>query len=224
MAKAYKKQIQDLTFNRGDERELNWTLPGNISTEKVYFTVKPDRVLSSSRYVEKKNTLAGGSDTEILVTSDGSKSSVTVFMLEADTYDLSDLSLVYDLWVEAITPSFTSATYVDGDFTLLADVRTPFDGFAVPSTATRFLQLDADDFTSGSLFQVSTDGGGDNTFIELTVNNLVTQLGLIDDTVRRVYGLKQGTLASPPSGLSANELWEDTTDSSTAPILRIHKI
>lgn len=45
-----------------------------------------------------------------------------------------------------------------------------------------------------------------------------------DETDHRVrfVGIKSGTLASPPAGLLTDEAWEDTTDSTTDPILRIH--
>ena len=42
-------------------------------------------------------------------------------------------------------------------------------------------------------------------------------------SVLRLGGLKSGTLASPPTGLVTNELWEDTTDSATHPAIRISK-
>ena len=45
----------------------------------------------------------------------------------------------------------------------------------------------------------------------------------IPDPAFTVQGMKTGTLANPPATLVANEIWADTTDSTTNPILRIHQ-
>ena len=230
MAKVYKKQIQDLTVNRGDAAEIKFTLPGDLTAENIYFTVKPDRELSSDRYVEKKNDIAGGSTSEILATVSGTKTVLTVFLAIEDTQDLTDLTLVYDVWVEFVSnPTTSSFTYVDGSFALLGDVRTPFDGFATPETAIRFQQLDAEDYPVNSLFQISKDGGGVSSFIAIELADVLDQLGLVNSVIPnnaiwKHTGLKSGTLASPPSGLVVNEVWEDTTDSATQVALRLSKI
>lgn len=42
----------------------------------------------------------------------------------------------------------------------------------------------------------------------------------INNSGQLLTGLKSGTLASPPSGLAIDEIWEDTTNSATHPIIR----
>ncbi len=62
------------------------------------------------------------------------------------------------------------------------------------------------------------------------VRGLVIQNGLTETAITilsgdgvTIGGLKSGTLASAPSGLVVDELWEDTTDSATHPIIRMSK-
>ena len=50
----------------------------------------------------------------------------------------------------------------------------------------------------------------------LEINNTGNDFGL------RVHNLPSGTLASPPAGLTSGDMWKDTTDSVTDPIVRIH--
>lgn len=241
MAKAYKKRVQKVTVNRGDAVELNFTLPGDVTAEKIYFTVKPDRELTSARFIDKANLIGGGSDSQILATTKGNNTEITVFIVPEDTQDLSNgttgvtkvsddyLSLQYDVCTQTTgDPDGTLRSLVDGEFQILGDVRSPFDGFETPNEVTRFQQIDASDYNPFDMLQVTQDGEGNKSFIQLTVSELLTQLGLVNTAellaIWRHTGLKSGTLIAPPPGLSVNEVWEDTTDSANQPILRISKI
>jgi len=116
----------NITMYRGDNRTERVTVKDGdgvalpITGAKVWFTVKEDLDDADSAAVfQRKNTAAGGSDTEILIT-DGVNGVVEIYIVPANTSSLENGKFEFDVQVQLATGK--THTVTRGDFILLADV------------------------------------------------------------------------------------------------------
>ena len=168
----------DFTIKRGDPKELIFYCPGNLSTYKIIFVVKANKVLTSNRLIQKKNTAAGGSGSELIAEVSGNETKITVKLEAADTQDFTALKYDYDITAQPADDSTDPETIEGGIINIDQDVQTPYDGFDLPVSATRFLQVDASNGLVGDLIQITTDDNGDRVFSFITIEELKTQLGI----------------------------------------------
>lgn len=100
---------------RRDTTPVIWYIPLDLTTKKVYLTVKDSLETSDgTRIMDKANALGGGSDSTILVEYENSTGKITWYPLEADTATMYGTKY-YDI------------TYTDSD-------NTNFK-YAVPTSA-----------------------------------------------------------------------------------------
>ena len=119
-----------IVYHRGDEEEIKFNFPGDVSAHSLKFVVKKDRELTSSRLVE----IDSSNTSKFNLTYDSSKGVTKIIITPApeDTQDLTD-DYVYDIY------DYTALkTLIDGVLYIQADVQTPFDGMALPGSAERF--------------------------------------------------------------------------------------
>lgn len=70
-------------------------------------------------------------------------------------------------------------------------------------------------------FSLTGGGGGEAYDQSLNTANNVQFASLETDALEVGGELPTGTLANPPSGLLSGDVWSDTTDSNTYPVIRV---
>ena len=166
---------KNITIHRGDYSELKFKIFGDYTSKKLYFTVKADKTITSERIIDLSNSAAGGSDAEISASYDNTYTTVIVKLNDINTYNLDSKQYYYDLTENDGTKE---TTLFDGDFNLDFDVRTVFDGFAMPATEARFQQVDATAMQENELMQVAVDARGNKYMKGITITELKTLLGI----------------------------------------------
>lgn len=122
-----------LTQKRGDSASLKIILDSDYSSHTLSFVVKESTDLTADRLIEKLTA-------SMIITydTDADKSIILIPIEPEDTADLEAKEYLWDLLSVA-----EDKTIAGGAFSLIADVQTPFDGFALPESAVRFQQVDA---------------------------------------------------------------------------------
>lgn len=168
-----------LTIQRGDKVSKELLIPGDITTRKLSFGVKADLEIDSDRLIQKRNTLYGGSDDELTANYDSvkGKTTVTIFFDKEDTADFTNDYYYYDLISQDADDSDDEITVAKDLIKIDKDVQTPFDGTNLPSSATRYVNLDASEAEAGDLIQCQLVDGV-KTFVLITIEDLKTQLGI----------------------------------------------
>src|SRR3990167_602531 len=115
---------------RGDNETVIWTVSGDISARKIIFVAKTNRLLTTSRTIERKNTAAGGGDTQLTVAYSAVTlfSTITVLLQPSITSQLLAKDFWYDITSEDASDSDDHETILQGKFTLIGDVQSPYDG------------------------------------------------------------------------------------------------
>lgn len=166
----------DLCVRRGDKKDLVFTIP-NVNlltgTPKIYFTAKENKSLTSARYIDKSNQVAG----EMTVSFNSPDTEITIHLVPEDTQDLQVNSLVCDLQVDSLLDAENIVTYADGTLAIEFDVRTEFDNYDLPDVPVTFQQIDASDFKADEMLIVGLVEG-QRTMIPITIADLKTKLGI----------------------------------------------
>jgi len=136
-----QKKTQDVTLYRGDKTTLTFSVKGDLTGLKLYFTVKQARVDSLLRKIERRNLLAGGDSAQIYAAYTSPNTTLFVTIRKIDTWDLPSGKYVYD--VESVNPadSMDMQTYLTGNFNIKSDVRTPWDGTNLPDSGRTWFVL-----------------------------------------------------------------------------------
>jgi len=178
---AEGQQYKNITMYRGSYKQFTFLKKGDLSTYSIYFTVKPNRTLTSVRYIDLANSVAGGSDSEIFTTFDGTYTTIIVTIADTSTANLTETQLDYDLVAEIggkETPLFT------GVLSLIFDVRSPFDGITNASDLNYFIAILAKNLTAGYYVKVDTTASGSYIFTSAPSVPDVSNWGNIIDTVK----------------------------------------
>lgn len=126
---------------RGDPREEIIYISGNYSAHRLVFVTKADKVLTSDRLIEKKNTAAGGNDNQLTAVYANGKTKVTVKLLKTDTQDFSQDTYYYDLTAQIADQSTDPVTLAYGELQLIEDVQTDYDGTNLPADGQRYIPV-----------------------------------------------------------------------------------
>lgn len=159
-----------------DEDRLEIRVPGDWTSYKCSWAVKLDKEISSDRLIEKNNTLAGGSNDELELQLEGNETVFKISLLNEDSSDFQNPKYFHDLIFVDPNNNAKSKTLAKGEFKVEFDVQTPFDGFATPANAVRFLQVDASSAEIGDLLQVSLSSEGEKVVGIVTLAELKRQL------------------------------------------------
>ncbi len=94
-----------ITLFSGDDRTISLSVnksnvsPQSVAGAKIWLTAKSDvAVADSGALLQKRNTAAGGSDSEILVT-DAANGQIQIFLVPADTESAAAAIYAYDVQV-----------------------------------------------------------------------------------------------------------------------------
>lgn len=143
---------KDFNALRGDSKTLSFSYAGDITAQSLSFVVKADKGLTSSRLIQKLNSVAGGSVSEIKTTydDDAQSTEIEVYLEAEDTQDLTNKILVYDLLLGSANTIYMGNLYLEGD------VQTPYDGTNLPtSNAVRYMPIYAADVADGQYIMKS---------------------------------------------------------------------
>ena len=168
----YKKNYEIL---RGDPANLICYVPGDVTTQKLIFVVKASKDLTGDRLIEKKNTAAGGSDDEIIITYANGKTKITVKLLKEDTQDFIETTYYHDTTSQPIGNATDPVTVSGGTLTIDKDVQSPFDGTNLPAAAERLVPILASQLTAGKLLKVGTNDYTNSTNTDAEVADAVTK-------------------------------------------------
>lgn len=157
-------KTQNLTVIRGDQQKINFVIYEDLTASLLSFVVKENKEFTSDRLIEKKSPQG----ISIIVSAD--VTTITVTLEPADTQDLTGRYYVYDIVQDDYT------TLVSGTITLIGDVQTPFDGFATPETAKRFITIDVEDSEIGDIIQTQFNSLGNKKFTFISLTELKSQL------------------------------------------------
>jgi hypothetical protein len=129
--------LKDFNVYRGDTKTLTFQVSGDVTASALSFVVKADKVITSSRLIQKLNTVAGGSNSEILASYDSEAlvTTISVYIEKIDTQDLTKKFYYYDLLVG------TSSTSHYGTLYLEQDVQTDYDGTDLPADGKRYIPV-----------------------------------------------------------------------------------
>ena len=170
---------KELSWYRGDKTDFSFVVTGDHTARKLRFVVKADKTITGDRLIEKKNTLFGGSDAELeaAYSSTTGKTTITVHILEDDNSDFANSKYYFDIVSISNTDPDDTETIVKGTINNNFDVQTDYDGTNLPSSATRYVNLDASEAEVGDMVQCQLVGGV-KTFVLITIADLKTQLGI----------------------------------------------
>jgi hypothetical protein len=133
-----EKNIEIVRFNKGSITFVK-TVDEDPTANKFTFVVKPDKGLTSSRVIEKKNTAAGGGDDELLVTYSDGTLTIKMFYLKEDTEGLTASNYYYDILEEIPDDLNSGTTHFMGTCTIIPTVQSPYDGTDLPEDAVRYV-------------------------------------------------------------------------------------
>lgn len=112
---AFAQVRQDRTIIRGNVTSIKVKYPADITADSLFLQVRSSSSYTSTKYIEKKNTVAGGSDAQILASYTYPYTTVTIYFSTANTSGLSIANYYYDLR-KSVSPD--SAVLVYGTFTV----------------------------------------------------------------------------------------------------------
>jgi hypothetical protein len=129
---------------------------GNYTGRTNYVTIKKDKVITGDRLVEKSSS---ADQVTAVYNSSRNETTFSFNYLPEDTGDLNEDQYVYD--ISSINPEDPSdiKTPKWGYLKLLGDVRNALNGFALPTGAKRFQQVDASNAGNLELNIVKTVNG-----------------------------------------------------------------
>ncbi len=160
LASALSAQTSiNVTLLRGDSKTLTYVTNGDYSSDAVHFTVKKDINLTSSRVIDRIASSA----------YDGTKTTFTIALVKMDTWGLTPGNYVYDIEADSPTDTTFSRTLFRGIFTIVGDVRTPYDNTNLTlNSAVRYIPYLPDNFVNNDIIQMR-----DGSFIGVQPKSLV---------------------------------------------------
>jgi hypothetical protein len=132
MSQTYPIVI-DIDAYRGDTKEFSETdffggfkVDKDVTTRKINFGVKLTPS-DSDRIIDKKNTVDGGSDSEVELTLSNSVTTIVPKILPSDTQGETTTYCVYEIISVDASDATDKETLFKGNFKLLGDVLRPND-------------------------------------------------------------------------------------------------
>lgn len=128
----------DLYLVRGDAKEFEFSFYGDVTADELLFVVKASDSISDLRLIQKKNTVAGGSQDEIVTTYKKPFTKIKVKFIPIDTEDLLRNRYYFDLTRTNPADSTDHTHLFIGYLNMQPTISTPGDGSNVPLDGTRF--------------------------------------------------------------------------------------
>ena len=117
---SYGQTYRDLDIYKGDSHVLSFEAPTDVSSDSLMFVVKADRLDATARQITRRNTTAGGSDSEIQVIY-SAESTILVKLTQINTEGLTPATYVYDLTIDSTTTLFTGYLIIRDEVSGSAD-------------------------------------------------------------------------------------------------------
>jgi N-methylhydantoinase B/oxoprolinase/acetone carboxylase alpha subunit len=170
----------DLKFIRGTKQKFILYVPGDVTARKLRFVVKEDKELTTDRLIEKNNTLNGGSDAELKATyiAGQNRTTLEIFKQKVDDGDFTNDAYYFDVRSISTTDSADDVRIERGDIRMDFSVSSDTDGTNLPSSASRWVNLDASEAEVNDLIQCKLVGGV-KVFQLITLTELKQQLDLL---------------------------------------------
>lgn len=170
----------DLKFIRGTKQKFILYVPGDVTARKLRFVVKEDKELTTDRLIEKNNTLNGGSDAELKATysSGQNRTKLEIFKQKIDDGDFANDAYYFDVRSISTTDSADDVRIEQGNIRMDFSVSSDTDGTSLPSSASRWVNLDASEAEVGDVIQCKLVGGV-KVFQLITLTELKQQLDLL---------------------------------------------
>lgn len=154
---------QNLKVVRGDTDPIVVTCSGDYTGYSALYAWKASREITADRLLEKTSV---ASQITIEYDEENDQTTFTITREAIDTQDIIQSTLFHEVQCSTGNKVLTP---VGGIVSLIGDVITPFDGFDLPSNATRFQQVDATNAGNLELNIVKTINGVKKyEFISLT--------------------------------------------------------
>lgn len=118
---------QDRSIIRGNVTSITIKYPGDITTDSLFLQVRTTSSFTSTIHIAKENTVAGGSDAEILATYSYPYTTVKIFFSSANTSGLAIANYYYDLR-KSVSPD--SAVLIYGTFKIQSYAGEVVNGLA----------------------------------------------------------------------------------------------
>lgn len=138
-------------LKRGDPQTISFYLSGDKTSDKIIFATKVgngtasngnvNAELTGDRLIEKKNSVAGGSDTQIKTTYTDDKTKIEIFLFKADTQDFTEPLYYSDVTIQPADLSTDPVTVKTYEHEIIFDVQTDLDGMNLPQQAIRYIPL-----------------------------------------------------------------------------------
>ena len=165
-------------LERGDSDSFDIIIPNRDLTgapnTTIWFTAKQNKTLTTQREISRSNK---DITYPLVIAYNNPDTTITVPIIPADTQDLQVTSLVAGVQLNNDLDSDDIETLADGTLTIQFDVRTIFDEYPLPDTASTYQQVDASDFEVDSLMWVQ-EVNGIRVMEEITIAELKTELGI----------------------------------------------
>ena len=163
-----KIKVENFTIYRGDayldEDRLEIRVPGDWTASKCSWGVKENKIASGDLLICKKNTSAGGSNSQLELVSEGDETIFKISLLKEDTQDFKKTKYDYDLVAVDPIDLTNTKTIAKGDFKLNFDVQSDLNGINLPETAERFIPILASNFQDGQFMQAIKEDSNDMSF------------------------------------------------------------
>lgn len=152
--------VNNVVIYRGDSKTFTFLISGDYTAKALSFVVKKDISVLTPRLIEKNS-----SDGSILMSYSNLKTNITVSLIKSETWGLTAGNYVFD--IEATDPANSNytETITRGAFTIIGDVKTPYDGTNLIQNAKRYIPVDTTGMREG--YYVKRSG---NTFITGNIN------------------------------------------------------
>jgi hypothetical protein len=159
---------KNILIERGDayldEDRLEIRIPGDWTTSKCSWGVKENKIASGDLLICKKNTLAGGNNSQLELVLEGEDTIFKISLLKEDTQDFKKPKYDYDLVAVNPIDLTNTKTIANGDFKLNFDVQSDLNGIDLPETAERLIPVLASNFENGQFIQVLEATPGNKKF------------------------------------------------------------
>lgn len=191
---------KNFTIKRGDATQLQLKISGDLTARKLSFVVKADKVLTSARLIQKRNTLFGGGDTQLKAVYAGSTTMITIYITKADTQDFAALLYYYDIISQNSSDFTDEITITEGEITVDQDVQTDYDGINLPAAAERYIPVLASTLTAEKLVKVGANDYLNSTNTDAEIADAVAKTHVhANKTLLDAYAQTEVDLASAVS-------------------------
>lgn len=170
-----QEKRNDVEIYRNSIRTFSFTIKNkDVSADKIYFTVKKERVDSLDRLIYRRNLLAGGDAEQITATYSSPNTTVEVFVRRIDNWDLAPGIYQYDLIsVDADDSNLVVPLYT-GAFKIKENVLNAWDGTNLTDSGRTYFVL-ADGYND---YDFAVYDASEGRWLPISVDSVIALLNI----------------------------------------------